>query len=180
LGDQFPRAAKWAPLAQAGHWPDADMLAVGYLGPAPGWGKARESRLTHDEQRSLLSLWSIARSPLMVGANLPKSDAWTTSLLTNPEVIAVDQNSNENHPVISTDATVVWTAQAGSGGGQYVAIFNLRAGEQKAHYEWRDIGLKGGAKRQVRELWERKDLGSAESLNVTLAAHGCALYRVSN
>ena len=115
----------------------------------------------------------------MIGANLTKSDAWTTSLLTNPEVIAVDQSSSENRAVISTDATVVWTARGNSGGDQYVAVFNLRDSEQQAHYEWKDIGLDAGAKRNVRNLWERKDLGSAASLSATLAGHGCALYKVS-
>src|SRR6185503_5037710 len=52
LGDQFPRLAKWAGMGQSGHWPDADMLPLGYLGPAPGWGEARQTRLTHDEQRT--------------------------------------------------------------------------------------------------------------------------------
>ena len=102
------------------------MLPLGYLGPAPGWGKARESRLTHDEQRTLVTLWSIFRSPLMVGANLPKSDEWTISLLTNPEVIAVDQKSKENRVAVSTDSTVVWTARPETGDGWYVAVFNLK------------------------------------------------------
>jgi alpha-galactosidase len=180
LGDQFPRVAKWAGLVQRGHWPDADMLAVGFLGPAPGWGKARESRLTHEEQRTLLTLWSMGRSPLMIGANLTKSDAWTTSLLTNPEVLAVDQSSSENRAVISTDSIVVWTARASTSGDQYIALFNLRDGEQKAHYEWKDIGLDAEGKWGVRNLWERKDLASAASLNVTLGRHGCALYKVSH
>jgi alpha-galactosidase len=197
LGDQFPRVAKWAPLVQAGHWPDADMLPIGYLGPAPGWGAPRQTRLTHDEQRTLLTLWSIFRSPLMVGANLTKNDAWTTSLLTNPEVIAVDQESSANRPVVTTEPTVVWTARTGAQGDRYVAVFSLRDTEQKIHYEWRDLGLQadevsqagqgshsgdGGqaGKLRLRDLWERKDLGAAESLNVTLAPHGSALYRVSH
>jgi alpha-galactosidase len=179
LGDQFARVAAWAPMVQVGHWPDADMLPIGYLGPAPGWGKARESRLTHDEQRTLMTLWSIYRSPLMIGANLTKSDAWTTSLLTNAEVIAVDQASSDNRAVVSTDAAVVWTARAGSGVDRYVAVFNLRDAEQKVQYEWTDIGLPAGAKRGVRDLWEHKDLGAAEALRVTLGAHGCALFRVA-
>jgi alpha-galactosidase len=119
------------------------------------------------------------RSPLMIGANLTKSDAWTTSLLTNAEVIAVDQASDENRAVITTESTVVWTARADSGGGRYVAVFNLRDSEQQVGYVWNEIGLEGGAKYSMRDLWERKDLGSAESLRVTLGGHGCALYRVS-
>ena len=111
--------------AQPGHWPDADMLPLGYLGPAPGWGKPRYTRLTHDEQRTFVTLWCIFPSPLMVGGDLPKADAWTISLLTNPEVIAVDQQSTGNHPVISTDKAVVWVAESAKAGGRYVAIFNL-------------------------------------------------------
>jgi alpha-galactosidase len=179
LGDQFPRIAKWAGLAQPGGWPDADMLPVGYLGPAPGWGEARETRMTHDEQRTLLTLWSIFRSPLMIGANLPKNDAWTTSLLTNPELIAVDQHSDENRPVISTGTVVVWTARPDAGDDRYLAVFNLDEHEQKVHYDWKELGLTG-PRFQLRDLWERKDLGTATSLSATLPPHGCALYRLSH
>ena len=178
LGDQFPRIAKWAGMAQPGGWPDADMLPLGYLGPAPGWGTARETRLTHDEQRTLVTLWSIFRSPLMIGANLPKSDAWTTSLLTNPEVIAVEQHSKQNRPVISTSTTVVWVAQAESGNHRYLAVFNLEDREQKAHYAWTDLGLTD-AKYKLRDSWQHRDLDTAESLTVTLPPHGCVLYRLS-
>jgi len=178
LGDQFPRIAKWAGLAQPSGWPDADMLPLGYLGPAPGWGKARETRLTHDEQRTLLTLWSTFRSPLMIGANLPRSDAWTASLLTNPEVIALDQHSKDNRPAISTNDTVVWTAQAESGNDRYLSVFNLYDHEQKAHYAWRELGLTE-ANYKVHDLWEHKDLGTAESFSATLGPHGCVLYRLT-
>jgi alpha-galactosidase len=178
LGDQFPRIATWAGLGQFGGWPDADMLPVGYLGPAPGWGKARDTRLTHDEQRTLLTLWCMFRSPLMIGANLPRSDAWTTSLLTNPEVIAVDQHSKENRPVISTSSTVVWAARMEAGEDRYVAVFNLDEREQRIRYEWKELGLTG-SRYDLRDLWERRDRGPAESLALTLAPHGSVLYRVS-
>src|SRR5581483_8881531 len=90
---QFKRAADWAPLTVPGHWPDADMLPIGYLGPRPGQGKARATNFTRDEQRTLMTLWSIFRSPLIMGGNLTKLDKWTTSLLTNSDVIAVHQHS---------------------------------------------------------------------------------------
>jgi alpha-galactosidase len=178
LGDQFPRIAKWAGVAQPGGWPDADMLPIGYLGPAPGWGKARQTRLTHDEQRTLLTLWSIFRSPLMIGANLPSNDAWTTALLTNLEVIDVDQHSKENHPVISTSATVVWMAKTDPGDDSYVAIFNLEDREQQVHYTWKDLGL-SEVEYKRRDVWEHQDHGASESLSLSLPPHGCALYRLS-
>jgi alpha-galactosidase len=155
LGDQFPRVAKWAGMWQPDGWPDADMLPLGYLGPAPGWGKARVSRLTHDEQRTLVTLWSMFRSPLMVGANLPKSDEWTISLLSNPDVIAVDQKSKENRVAVTTDAAVVWTARPDDGDGWYVAVFNLEDAMQSLRFAWKDLGVAPGS-HVMRDLWARR------------------------
>ncbi|HXU15522.1 MAG TPA: glycoside hydrolase family 27 protein [Terriglobales bacterium] len=177
LGDQFPRLAKWAGMGQSGHWPDADMLPLGYLGPAPGWGEARQTRLTHDEQRTFVTLWCIFGSPLMVGGRLPSADGWTVSLLTNPEVLAVDQHSSENRPVLATDKIVIWRAK--SKAGHYLAAFNISADSQKVSYKWSDLGLPGD-RYQLRDLWERKDLGSRDALNLELPSHGSMLYSVSH
>ncbi|MGC2185935.1 MAG: glycoside hydrolase family 27 protein [Terriglobales bacterium] len=178
LADQFANVAKWAGNAQPGHWPDADMLPLGYLGPAPGWGQPRYTRLTHDEQRTFLTLWCIFPSPLMVGGDLPRADAWTTALLTNPEVIAVDQHSTGNHPAITSDRTVVWVAESASESEHSLAVFNLTESSQKVQYEWKDLGFIG-TKYKLRNLWERKDLGPADSLTVTLPPHGSVLYGAS-
>lgn len=88
LYQQFATTAKWAPHLARGSWPDADMLPLGHLGPSPGVEPVRETRFTHDEQRTMMTLWSIFRSPLIMGGNLLSADKWTTSLLTNSEVIA--------------------------------------------------------------------------------------------
>jgi hypothetical protein len=179
LGDQFANVAKWAGRSELGHWPDADMLPLGRLGPAPGWGKPRDTRLTQDEQRTLMTLWVMFPSPLMVGGDLTAADAWTTSLLTNPEVLAVDQSSTGNHPVLATDKIVVWLAKTADKGGHYVAAFNLQDSGQPVEYSWKQIGL-DNTKYAQRNLWERKDLGIAGSLKVALPPHGSVLYRVSD
>ncbi len=178
LGDQFANVDKWATLSQSGHWPDADMLPLGRLGPAPGWGKARETRLSHDEQRTLMTLWCIFPSPLMIGGELPSADGWTVSLLTNPEVIAVDQHSSGNHPVIKTDNSVVWLANSDSPDSHYLALFNVGESKATLRYDWKDLGLAGKAYRP-RDLWQRKDMASSGSMAVTLPPHGSALYRLS-
>jgi len=178
LGDQFANVAKWAGKAQPGRWPDADMLPLGYLGPAPGWGQPRYTRLTHDEQRTFVTLWCIFPSPLMVGGDLAKADAWTTSLLTNPEVIAVDQRSTGNRPVVTTDKTVVWVAKSSTADTHYLAAFNLSESSETVHYSWKELGLPA-AKYSLRDLWERKDLGTSDSVSVTLPAHGSVLYGIS-
>lgn len=176
LGDQFANVAKWAGMAQPGHWPDADMLPLGDLGPAPGWGKPRTSQLTHDEQRTLMSLWSIFPSPLMIGGELPSADQWTESLLTNPEVLAVDQRSTGNHVVISDDKTAVWVARDPKG-AFYVAAFNLTTSTQNAQFTWKQLALPE-MRYVLRDLWEHKDLPAAVSLQLQLPAHGCVLYQV--
>jgi alpha-galactosidase len=178
LGDQFPRAAKWAPLTEPGHWPDADMLPLGYLGPSPGWGKARETRLTPAEQRTLMTLWAIFRSPLMMGGDLPHNDAATTALLTNDELLAVDQHSTDNHAVIQTAETSVWTARPVHGTGRYVAVFNTSEHPEDLSFTWRQLGWPDG-RYVLRDLWEHSDAHPAGTLTVRLAPHACVLYRAT-
>jgi hypothetical protein len=177
LVKQFDRTAQWAPHIEAGHWPDADMLPLGYLGPRPGWGDARASRLTADESRMLMTLWSMARSPLVAGTNLTKMDAATEALYTNPEVTAVDQHSRGNRELLRTGSLVVWTAVPESGDGQYAAVFNLGDAAQDVNYGWKELGLPEGG-HAVRDLWAHKELGRAASLKTALPAHAAMLYRV--
>jgi hypothetical protein len=169
--------AAWAGVAKPGHWPDADMLPIGSLRPTAGWGEPRETRLSHDEQRTMLTLWSIFRSPLIMGGNLTLMDEWTKSLLTNPEVIAVDQFSRDNRPVIKTEEIVIWTARPQVGRDRYLAVFNVSDSEQTVKYDWGALGMSAGT-HFVRDLWERRDLGRAASLDLSLRPHASVLYRV--
>lgn len=177
VGDQFPQAARWAPLAGSGHWPDADMLALGYLGPTPGLGKPRETRLTHAEQRTYLTLWCIARSPLFMGGNLTRADRWTEGLLSNPEVIAVDQRASHAHQALARDGFVVWLSQPDSGGGWYLAAFNTQPQQRTLTLSWPALALPA-ARYDVRDLWQHRDRGVAATLSVGLDAHGAVLYRL--
>lgn len=175
---QFQLAAKWAPNVEPGHWPDADMLPLGYLGPRPGQGKARQSNFTHDEQRTLLTLWSMLRSPLIMGGNLTKMDAWTESLLTNEEVIAVDQHSTGGRPAVDDGTQAIWVARSDSGPSLYVALFNLADQPRTLDYPLRNLAS-AGASYSVRDLWARKDLGATDHLKITLQPHASVLYRLS-
>jgi hypothetical protein len=172
---QFARLAQWEPYAGPGHWPDADMLPIGYLGPHPGWGQPRHTRLTNTEVRTQFTLWSIGRSPLILGANLLKMDAATQSIITNPEVIAVDQYSQDNRQVIRKGDDVVWMASAPQHKGDYIAIFNLSDQTKTLTYTWKQLGITYGAC-PVRDLWARKEMGRHRSIKVTLAPHASALY----
>jgi hypothetical protein len=182
LYQQFATTAKWAPHVAPGGWPDADMLPLGHLGPHPGDGELRETRFTKDEQRTMMTLWSIFRSPLIMGGDLVSADEWTTSLLTNPEVIAVDQHSRENRAVITTGTTAIWVAKRGDlqlditpDQSYYVAVFNVSDNDQTIHYEWKDLGLTEKSY-ELRDLWDRKNLDKTQSLTVKLRPHASALY----
>jgi len=182
LYQEFAITAKWARYVRPGSWPDADMLPLGHLGPSPGAGDPRDTKLTKDEQRTMMTLWSIFRSPLIMGGDLLSMDKWTTSLLTNPEVIAVDQHSAENRGVVNTENTAVWIARTGMFNDippedYYLAVFNIGDSEQTVHYEWKDLGL-SGASYKLRDLWRRKNSGKAAALSVKLAPHASVLYRL--
>ena len=174
--DQFELAAAWAPYALPGTWPDADMLPLGYLGPVPGDGQARASRLTHDEQQTILTLWAMMRSPLILGANLTRLDEWTTKLLTNREVLDVDQNGHDQRQVARVDNVVTWTA-AGKGSVKYLAMFNLNDSEQGVDHNYVFFNLPPG-RLHTRELWTGTDRGTGESVKVDLPPHGCILLEL--
>lgn len=185
LKRQFDLLAKWEPYAGPGHWPDADMLPIGYLGPHAGWGPSpRRSRLTPAETRTLITLWSIARSPLILGANLTRMDSKTESLLNNPEVLAVDQHTTDNRAILEGSGSgdiVFWTAREGA--DRILAVFNRSDAPARVNTpSWPKLGAPFGLDRpryHVRDLWKRKDLGVQTSLSVTLVPHGCALFRLS-
>ena len=176
LYGQFTRAADWAPYAGEGHWPDADMLPIGYLGPRPGNGKPRESDFKAEEQKTLMTLWCIFRSPLIMGGNLTKMDETTNALLTNEEALAVDQHSIGGRQLMASNGAVLWKA-GDPEGGYYLAAFNLGDGGRTLQWSWKEIGLPN-ASYQVRDLWMHKDLGPADNFKVMLKPHAAVLVRV--
>jgi alpha-galactosidase len=172
LLEQFGRLERWNPYRIPGCWPDADMLPLGVL----DLGK-RTTRFTPDEQRTMMTLWSIARSPLIMGGDLRKLDPATTDLLTNDEVLGVNQRSTGNRPVTSAGGSVVWMAEVPGSKARYVALFNTTDVEAKVGADLVALGLKGRV--AVRDLWSRKADGVAEGrLERILPAHGSGLYRL--
>lgn len=127
LFEQFERTRKWAPYIGAGHFPDADMLPLGAIRSVPGYGGPNWTRFTKDEQLTMLSLWAMVRSPLIMGGDLTRNDEWTLGLLTNSEVIGVNQNSLGNHQLFNQDGLVAWIADVPNSQDKYLALFNTRS-----------------------------------------------------
>jgi len=185
--DAFDRLAKWAPYVREGNWPDEDMLPWGWLGPHPGWGEARQSRETQDEQRTEFTLWAIARSPLILGANLTKLDEFTRSLITNQAVLFMNQNATYSHPVDAASLPAgfeharVWRATINKpGAGNYAeffAFFNLDDKPVTLRATWKQLGLEGG-KHRAQNVWSETADKESKEVNVTLPAHGSTLYEI--
>lgn len=184
LREQFERLRKWAPWAGPGHWPDADMLPLGTL----ELGK-RQTRFTPAEQRTMLTLWCIARSPLILGADLTTLDDATLALITNDEVLAVDQRSVNNHQLFARDGFIVWVADVPGSPDKYVAVFNtndapkaggaaFEAGGASIAIPLAELGFPGTC--FVRDLWRRENIGFHDGeLTPGIVGHGAALYRFS-
>jgi hypothetical protein len=180
LLEQFGRLRAWAPWIGPGHWPDADMLPLGIV------SMGRATRLTHEEQVTLMTLWAIARSPLIMGGDLTRLDEFTLSLLTNDEVIDVDQRSEDNRQLSSDSGLVVWAARRQGTGEFYVALFNTRdapaahpapAGVRVA-VRLRDLGPVGRC--DAHDLWRHADLGQVTgTLAPEVPWHGAAMFRLS-
>jgi hypothetical protein len=176
VDEQFARARDWARYSGPNHWPDADMLPLGLLRVTGFDEPQRQSRLTRDEQVTLMTLWCIFRSPLMMGGDLRLLDPWTASLLENSEVLAVDQKSSGNHQVFERDSEVAWEADAPGGQAKYVALFNTGAVSREMAISWAELALSG--KYKVRDLWHKHDLGVFKGRFAnTLNPHGAGLYK---
>ena len=179
LKKQFVLCRVWAPYIVTDHWPDADMLPLGRLRIRGYEDPERQTRFTPAEQRSHLTLWAIFRSPLMMGGDLPTLDAATLELLTNAEVIAVDQGSSRNRELFTHGNQVAWAADVPDSPDKYLAVFSLddRAPEEVT-VRWGELGL--GYKCQVRDLWAKKNLGIVSAAFAPkIEPHDAGLYRIT-
>jgi alpha-galactosidase len=174
--DQFLRFATWETYAKPGTWPDGDMLALGQLGPHPGYGAARASRFTPDERKTLLTLWSIARSPLIVGANLTQLDDATLKLLTNTDIISLDQQGQGQHEALHDGDLVIWRSHLPDG-HEALAIFNLSDAPMNVQRSLASIEPDlAGQVWKARDVWAGQYLpGTLSSLDTKLPSHGCQL-----
>ena len=163
-------------FAGPGHWNDPDMLVVGQV----GWGpKLHPTKLTPNEQYTHVTLWSMLSAPLLIGCDLTQLDSFTKGLLTNDEVIAVNQDAlgRAAHRVSADDAVEVW-AKPLDDGSVAVGLFNRDEVPRTIHVKWADVGVSGT--QDVRDLWRQKSLGSqATDYAVEVGRHGAALLRLS-
>ncbi|MCI9080664.1 MAG: glycoside hydrolase family 27 protein [Lachnospiraceae bacterium] len=177
LYDMFSRAEKWCTHSGAGHWPDADMLPIGSI--RQDYDKSDCTKFTKDEQITMLTLWSIFRSPLMIGGEMTKFDDFTMGLVTNKEILKMHKNSRNSHQVwrkeINGTEHILWTS-TDCEGGLYIAIFNTGANDSNITLNFEDIEINSA---DVLELWSSEEIArGVSSIDVQLPAHGAKAYHL--
>jgi hypothetical protein len=179
LKRQFPNFTKWQPYVKPGNWPDGDMLPLGHIGIRAERGDPRMSLLTKDEQRTLMTLWSIARSPLMFGGHLPDNDQFSLDLITNDEVLNVNQKAAASKELFTRGDQVAWVAELPGSNAKYLAVFNTGdTNPEQIKVTWSDLGLSGEC--AIRDLWAKKDTGkTSDGQTFTVAPHASGLYRIT-
>ena len=179
LLDMFDRCKKWEGKSRPGAWPDCDMLPLGRIGirNVDGGAGDRRTRFTRDEQRTMMTLWTMFRSPLMFGGELRDNDEWTLSLLTNRDVLAMHRESSNARQVYRDGSRIVWAAD-GPRGEVYAALFNVGEAPERVSVALSDLGLARAV--HGRELWTGLETGLlAERLSADVPPHGAALFRLA-
>jgi len=174
----FNYAKSWEGIGGPGHWPDCDMLQIGKLSKRGPVGPERYSRFTEDELYTHMTFWSIYRSPLMIGGNLPENREIEVKLFTNDEVLAVNQKGENPGQLYKKDGSMVWISNEQGTKDLYVALFNIGEDAHEVSIHFSSIGLKG--KVGIRDLWQKKDLGSfKKGYKKMINAHGAVLLKIN-
>jgi len=174
LKGMFERAEKWCIHAAPGHWPDADMLPVGALRQCENpedW-----TRFTPAEQRTMMTLWCMMRSPLMIGGEMTKNDAFTLSLLTNGGVLEILKEGWCAHPLRTTDMESIWISPRRGGDGVWVALFNLSDRKRSVSLSAQEADLPFF---RGRELWTGREVRKSGMLRAVLPPHDAAVFRIN-
>ncbi len=168
----------WAPVAGPGHWNDPDMLVVGWV----GWGpKLHPSNLSPDEQYSHISLWCLLSAPLLIGCDLDRLDPFTIGLLSNDEVLAINQDALGRQATrAATIGAVEVITKVLEDGGRALGFFNRGATEATVKFNKFDrIGITG--RQRVRDLWRQQDLPDITKgeIALTIPPHGVMLLKLT-
>ncbi|MDE6982266.1 MAG: alpha-galactosidase, partial [Lachnospiraceae bacterium] len=174
LKDMFHRCELWQDHVKPGCYPDCDMLPLGHIGH--GFKDDRETNFTREEQRSMMTLWCLFGSPLMLGAEMTLLDDWTLSLLTNRKVLDMLTPWCRPHLLKSEEDCVIWTAWNEKTNSRYLALFNLKDQEDMISCDLNTAGEEF-ENSSLTELWTGEQAAFQNGkLACSLKAHGCKVF----
>ena len=167
-------AQKWYPYIGNGTWPDCDMIPLGHIAIRGERGKDRMTRLTHNEQYSLMAFFSIFRSPLFFGGDLPSMDNFTLSLLTNRKVLEMHEQSEGVRQLFQRNGQLAIASNNKSHKASYLALFNISDTTQKMKVNLKTYRIQ--KRRKLEDLWSGKIMAQhGNSVEVMLQPHACKL-----
>jgi hypothetical protein len=176
--EQFELCAQWAAVSRPNAFPDADMLQIGKLSKRGPVGNERFSLLNDNELYTHMTLWSIFRSPLMMGGHMPENSRFVEQLLTNEEVLAVNQRGYDARQLFRTATQCVWVSKIPGSKAINAAFFNLGEATTDVSATFEALGLSG--KCAVRDLWQKQDIGSiTKQMTATVPPHGARMFRIT-
>ena len=179
----FDRCEKWQDHVRPGCWPDCDMLPLGRVGKV--FGFERDTLFTKEEQKTMMTLWCIFRSPLMLGAEMTLLDEWTLSLLRNDDLLRLEKEAFTSRQVLRNETDCVWAAVHPNGREAYVAVFNLADESREAVVSLEECAsmFPGNedlfAVTELEEIWSRQPAAVSDgSIPGDIPAHGVKLYHI--
>lgn len=176
LKNMFERCELWQNHVSEGCWPDCDMLPLGYIGK--GFNNERYTNFTKDEQITMMTLWSIFRSPLMMGGELTKNDDSTLSLLTNDEVLHLLKHSYGAKQIERSENHAIWLSHDTDSKNKYLALFNLSNESRKLSIALATLDIMSEI--ALRDLWLHTELGTTSTvIEAEIPAHGAAMYKLA-
>lgn len=174
----FEYAKNWEGVGDNAHWPDCDMIQIGKLSKRGPVGEERYSRFNENELYTHFSFWSIYRSPLILGGNLPENREIEKKLFTNEEVIAVNQTGRNPKQLFKDDKTMIWTSEVTNSKDINIGMFNISDTTQNVTLDIATLGYK--TEIILRDLWKKKDIGMYKKyFNQNIPPHGCLLLKAS-
>ena len=173
LFTMFERCEQWQDHVHPGRWPDCDMLPLGRVGR--GFGNERDTGFNPEEQKTMLTLWNIFRSPLMLGAELTLLDQETLALITNDGILRMGIHGTDPHQISRSREEAVWTSRDDETGEIYAALFNLSEEERSVSVSLDELECATG---DAVELWTGNAVQADGCLTAVLPPHGTAAYRL--
>ncbi|HWT74160.1 MAG TPA: alpha-galactosidase, partial [Mobilitalea sp.] len=158
-------------------YPDCDMLPVGYVGK--GFNDERRTNFTKDEQITMMTLWCIFRSPLILGAELPKLDEWTTNILTNKKVLHLLSHSEGAKQIMRNKKQAVWFSKDTDENAYYLAVFNISDEVRSISVSAEELELTSFQGQKLEDLWSGEIIsGHDEVYETEVSVHGAKLYKI--
>ncbi len=177
LYNMFERAEAWCNHAGAGHWPDADMLPIGPINQV--YSKDNRTKFTPDEQKTMMSLWCMMRSPLIIGGDMTGFDEFTMSLVTNDELLKIEADTHCAHMVLRKKVDgveqIVWIAPAKDGSCNYLGLFNAGEAETTISVSFEKLGVSAKA---AYDIWENTTEVISGGISAKVAPHGVKLVKL--